>query len=772
MKSKILLLITSALIPFLLQSCWQRPACHEEMVGILKKFNIESNEPKNQWYPLANLNYMDSLLTLPHSTPSQIRYCKYLKAKLLLQLGLEDEAIRILETLALDEKAYGVEMIWKDLAVAYLRQGERVNCITNHGAESCILPIRGMAIHSDPTGSGKAIEIYKKLLARNLQDLESKWLLNLAYMTLGEYPKDVPEAFFIPGLEGDTSYQVKAFKDIAAGLKLDVNNMAGGTIIEDFDNDGYLDLMTSGWGINEAIHYFKNNADGTFSDLSDKVGLEGITGGLNIMQADYNNDGYHDVLVLRGAWKNEFGKEPNSLLKNNGDGTFTDVTTQSGLLSFHPTQTATWNDFNNDGWLDLFIGNETTNAGVHEMHPCELYINNQNGTFREIARHANCQIFKFVKGVTSGDYDNDGWKDIFISTMNGERRLLKNNGMKGAEIIFEDVTIQAGLDKEHGNSFPTWFWDYDNDGWLDIFTCDYSFNQSLAVYAAAEKLNIPAGNPEKMLLYKNNRDGTFTNVANEIGLIKNAFSMGSNFGDIDNDGFLDMYLGTGNPDYKSLIPNKMFKNIEGQKFADVTTSARVGHLQKGHGVSFADMDNDGDQDIYIDMGGAYIGDAYQNSFFLNPGQNDNSWICLVLEGTKSNRSAIGTQVKITFQENGISRNVYRDVNSGGSFGASPLRREIGLGKAALIDKIEIQWHGGNGVQVFNNVKPNQFIKIKEGNDKIETVNLKTLNWNLPEKTLHHHSMMDHHESNNDQQLNSDDDNLKTVDLGISNYSLN
>lgn len=161
--------------------------------------------------------------------------------------------------------------------------------------------------------------------------------------------------------------------------------------------------------------------------------------------------------------------------------------------------------------------------------------------------------------------------------------------------------------------------------------CDYSFNRSLAVYAAAEKLNILAGNPEKMLLYKNNRDGTFTKVVNEAELNKNVFSMGSNFGDIDNDGFLDMYLGTGNRDYKSLIPNKMFKNIGGEKFADVTTSARIGHLQKGLGVSFADMDNDGDQDIYIDIGGAYIGNAYQNFFFLNPGQNDNSGICLVLE---------------------------------------------------------------------------------------------------------------------------------------------
>ncbi len=747
MKPKIFSAIAFALIFISTPSCWQSPSCHEEMVAILKKFNRESQVSKNQWQPLIGLARMDSLLQLPHSTPSQIRYCNYLKANILLQLGQEDEAIAILEELTKEDKNYAFELIWKDLALGYLRQGERVNCIANHSVESCILPVKGMGIHTDQTGSRKAIEIYQKLLSKNnnQEDLESGWLLNIAYMTLGEYPKGISPRFLIPGMEGDTTYKVNAFQDIAGNLKLDTKNMAGGSIVEDFDNDGYLDLMTSSWGITDPLHYFKNNADGTFSDLSEKVGLQGITGGLNIMQADYNNDGYKDVLVLRGAWKNEFGKEPNSLLKNNGDGTFMDVTTQSGLLSFHPTQTATWNDFNNDGWLDLFIGNETATGGVQEAHPCELYINNQDGTFREIAKKAQCNLVRFVKGVTSGDYNNDGWQDIFISTMNGERKLLKNKGTEGGEIIFEDATAQAGLNKERGHTFPTWFWDYNNDGWLDIFTCDYSFDRSLGWYTAAENLDFSLGSPEKMLLYKNNHDGTFTNVANEIGLDKNVFAMGSNFGDIDNDGFLDMYLGTGSPDYKALVPNKMFKNIAGQKFVDVTASARVGNLQKGHGVSFADMDNDGDQDIHIDMGGAYLGDAYQNSFFLNPGQSDNNWICLSLEGTKSNRAAIGTRVKVTFKENGVTRSVYRDVNSGGSFGASPLRREIGVGGAELIEEIEIKWHGSNEVQVFHNIQPNQFIKITEGSDKIESINLKTLYWASPDKSLSPHGL-DHHKT--------------------------
>jgi hypothetical protein len=728
------LIALSVMVTINLLSCAKKDACHDEMVAILDRVHKASYRPANQFYPAAGLGYMDSLLALPHSTPSQIRYCQYLKANIFLELGEEEKAVELLEGIVKDDPELQVELAWKDLAVAYLRQGERANCISNHASESCIMPVKGMGIHDDPAGSRKAVEIYQRLLEKHPNDMESRWLLNLAYMTLGKYPAGVPEKFLIPGMEGDTAVKVRPFDDIATDLKLDVKNMAGGSIVEDFDNDGYLDLLTSGMGTEEGMHYFKNNADGTFTDLSDKVGLKGISGGLNMVQADYNNDGFKDVLVLRGAWKKQFGEEPNSLLRNNGNGTFTDVTTQAGLLSFHPTQTASWNDFNNDGWVDLFIGNETAVAQFEKGHPCELYINNQDGTFREVARAAMCDVELYVKGVTSGDYDHDGWKDLFLSTMNGQRILLKNMGVQqNKEIAFADATHVAGLDHERGNTFPTWFFDYDNDGWLDIFACDYTFRHTLAYYAAAEKLHVPEGSPQKILLYHNNHNGTFTNVADSLGLNRVTFAMGANFGDIDNDGWLDMYLGTGNPDYKSLVPNKMFKNLEGKKFADVTTSARVGHLQKGHGVSFADMDNDGDQDIYIELGGAFPGDAYQNAFFLNPGQSNNRWISLQLEGTKANRVAIGSSIKITFTENGKQRSVYRDVNSGGSFGCSPLRREIGVGQATTIDEIEIRWHGSNTVQVFKNVGVNQFFTITEGDDQLKKVDLKLLIWSLPDK---------------------------------------
>lgn len=710
-----------------------QPGSHEEMIGILKDVNARFNRPENSFATQARLDYTDSLLQLHHRSPERMMRNQFAKANILLELGREQEAIELLEGLEKENQFYDMRLIRRSLAIAYMRLGERSNCIDFHAAESCIMPIRNFGVHVRQDGSRKAIAIYEEMLRNDPNDLESRWLLNIAYMTLGEYPNGVPKQYLVSGLDSDTTREVKPFEDIAGDLQLDIRNVAGGSIVEDFDNDGFLDIMLSSWDLSESMHYFRNLGNGTFADVTTGSGLEEITGGLNMIQGDYDNDGYADVFVLRGAWKGESGMEPNSLLRNNGDGTFSDVTTAAGLLSYHPTQTATWADFNNDGWIDLFIGNESVSGSFKTAHPCELYINNQDGTFSEVAKKAGCEIVLFVKAVTSGDYNNDGWEDIFMSTMDGKRVLLKNNGVKDGEIAFSDVTAAAGLDKDHGRTFPAWFWDYDNDGWVDIFTTDYTFDKPLDSYLAAQSLGIDALSKEKMLLYHNNGDGTFTDVAREAGLDEPVFAMGANFGNVDNDGYLDMYLGTGNPTLESVIPNKMFLNQKGKTFADVTTSARVGHLQKGHGVSFGDLDNDGDEDIFVHMGGAYPGDAYQNSFFLNPGQNDNRWISIRLEGTKSNRMAIGTRLKITFRENGKTRNVYRTVNSGGSFGASTLRREIGLGQATIIDEIEVRWYGSGTVQVFRNVDPDQFIRITEGKDEIINMHNKRVEWIRPNR---------------------------------------
>lgn len=716
------LLLLSALI--LCNSCQKQVDSNKEMVALLAAVNKRELVAANDYALEAELAYIDSLLKTPTDPMNRVNAI-FNEACIYLEKGEEQSSRKLLEDLLQNNKlqlsARNTSIIRKELALTYLRIGERTNCMLNHNAESCIFPIRGCGVHLDKAGSEKAAEIYSSLLRDDPNDLESRWLLNIAYMTLGEYPKGVPTDFLIRGLDEDTSHLVKPFTDAAINIGLNTENMAGGIIVDDLNNDGYLDIVTSSWDLTSPMHYWRNNRNGSFSDLSDSSGLKSFTGGLNMMQTDYNNDGLKDIFVLRGAWKGRFGREPNSLLRNNGDGTFTDVTKQAGLLSFHPTQTATWNDFNNDGWLDVFIGNESVDG--HDDNACELYLNNRNGTFTNIASESGTNISSFVKGVASGDYDNDGWPDIFVSTLDSRKILLKNLGAENGVPHFKDVTQQAGLSNCNTRTFGTWFFDYDNDGWLDLFVCNYDYVTTLGCYAAAEALHLPASNPARQYLFHNNQDGTFTDVTAETGLSKIVFAMGNNFGDIDNDGYPDIYLGTGNPQYQSLVPNRMFKNMGGKYFADVTAAARVGNLQKGHGISFADLDNDGDEDVFEEMGGWFPGDSYQNVLYINPGQNDNRWINVKLEGVQSNRVAIGAKIKVTFNENGIERSVYHDVNSGGSFGANPLMQHIGIGQAKSIESIEIKWPVSNTVQVFKALPANINIRVKEGDNSYATEQL-------------------------------------------------
>ena len=703
-----------------LPGCHPRSS-HADMVALLSAMCDSESVAQNPFYPEGGVRQYDSILQNAAGLQNKLMALTF-KADLLLKLGREQQAIAALDTVVgLATEPAARRLALKMMAIGYLRMGDRSNCINNHNAESCEFPIRGSGIHSNITGSSKAIEIYQTLLREDSTDLAARWLLNIAYMTIGAYPDKVPAAWLIKGLDADTAGTIKPFLELAGNAGLEVNSMAGGSLVEDMDNDGLLDVVTSSWGLEEGMQYRRNNGNGTFTNLSAPSGLHSITGGLNIMQTDYNNDGLKDIFVLRGAWKGAYGREPVSLLRNNGDGTFTDVTEESGLLRveggtgsgtlrLHPTQTAVWADFNNDGWLDVFIGAESSGGNVY---PCELFLNNKNGTFTECALPAGCQVVDFVKGVTAADYNNDGWPDLFISSLTGEKRLLRNDGVGDGMVHFTDVSAAAGLAADHSPTFTTWFFDYNNDGWPDILIANCENYKPLSLYAAAAALHRPIGKAGRIILYRNNHDGTFTDVSDSAGLTQVVFAMGANFGDIDNDGYPDMYFGTGNPLYESVIPNKMYRNVGGKKFEDVTERSRTGNLQKGHGVSFADINNDGDEDIFIKMGGAFPGDAYQSLLFVNPGQNKNHWISLDLQGVKSNRPAIGARIRLSFLDGGVRRNVYKDVNSGGSFGANPLRQHIGVGMAAVIDSVEIRWPG-TGVQVFMNVPVNKFLHIQEG----------------------------------------------------------
>ena len=595
------------------------------------------------------------------------------------------------------------------LAIGYVRLGEQENCIMHHNEQSCIFPIEGIGKHSMKEGSKEGLKYLSKILDEYPNDLISRWLLNVAHMTLGTYPNSVPARFRLPEKSLRSDIPFKVFKDIAPKKKLDVNALSGGVVVEDFDRDSDYDLMASSWSLKDQVKYFENDGHGNYNDKTIEAGISGITGGLNMLHGDYNNDGFEDVIILRGAWLG-MGNHPNSLLKNNGDGTFIDVTKEVGFYSKHPTQTASFVDYNNDGWLDIFVGNESFGQF---RNPCELFENQGDGTFKEVASAIGLSVISGIKGSTWGDIDNDGDMDVYLSNVLGDNFLFKNEGATG-QYMFTNVTTRAGV-AEPAQSFPCWMFDYNNDGWLDIFVSGFSMDRYNYIVedVIAEYLNQPF-KCDAPRLYRNKGDGTFEDVTKKSKLFKPMFTMGCNYGDLDNDGYLDFYLGTGEPDMQAIVPNRMFRNNKGKNFQDVTTAGRFGHLQKGHGIAFNDLDFDGDQDIYAVMGGAYEGDVFQNVLFENPGFGNN-WIKIYIKGTTCNASAIGTRVKIETEN--PQQTIYTTVVSGGSFGSASYRREIGLGKSNKIHRVEVDWPCNGEKQIFENVAVNQQIQIVQGQDQ-------------------------------------------------------
>ena len=599
------------------------------------------------------------------------------------------------------------------LAVAYLRLGENENCVNCHTSESCIFPLTGGGIHEKREGSQKSIPYLEEVLTLTPDDAAARWLLNLAHMTLGSYPKAVPEKYLIKRELFESDEEFPRFTDIAKRVGLNTRSLCGGAIADDFNGDGLLDVVASNWDPAGQLKYYMNTGKGKFIDQTEKAGLTGLYGGLNINQTDYNNDGYPDIYVMRGGWLAELGRYPNSLIRNNGDGTFTDVTIEAGLAKENfPTQTSSWADYNNDGLLDLYVGNEILGD---TPAPSQLFHNNGDGTFTDVAARAGVLNKRYAKAVVWGDYDNDDDPDLYVSCHGEPNRLYRNNG----DGTFTDVAPVLGVDKPIW-SFPAWFWDFNNDGVLDIFVANYKSEEG-AHRVAKSYLGL-SHQSENLCLYQGDGKGGFSEVSREQKLSQLSIPMGANFGDLDNDGFPDFYLGTGYPNYEALMPNQMYRNQGGNSFANITTAGGFGHLQKGHGVVFADLDNDGDQDVFEQMGGAYPGDGFGDVLFQNPGF-ENHWLKLKLIGAKSNRAAIGVRIRVEITEAGKKRSIFCHVNSGGSFGANPLRKEIGLGKAQSIDLLEIHWPTSGTTQIFTEVKIDSCVEIREGEQKYKYFSL-------------------------------------------------
>ncbi len=576
------------------------------------------------------------------------------------------------------------------LGVAYLRKGELDNCVHGHAAASCIVPIAKGGRHAMPEGSRGAIRYLTEYLSEHPDDLDMRWLLNVAYMTLGLYPASVPKQYLIDPAALESPEDPGRFVDVASDVGLGAPGHAGGIVVEDLDGDGRLDVAFSAVDPCEPLRFYHQSSDGTFVDRAAQAGLAGQLGGINMTATDYNNDGHVDLFVMRGGWEYPMR---NSLLRNNGDGTFTDVTREAGLLSGRfRTHTAAWADFDNDGFVDVFVG--------HEEAPSSLFRNRGDGTFADVAAAAGVARTAFTKAAAWGDYDNDGYPDLYVSNYTGENFLYHNerNG------TFTERAKELGVEKPI-MSFPAWFFDYDNDGRLDLFVASFVPSVSEVVKGFLKQPR----QAETMKLYRNTGRGGFEDVTAAVKLDRVVPTMGANFGDIDNDGYLDFYLGTGAPSYAALMPNVLFRNHDGKYFVDVTAATGTGHLQKGHGVAFADIDRDGDVDLFENIGGFVPGDAYNRVLFRNPGHGNN-WLRVRLVGVKSNRAAIGAKIRLTLEDGAVR---YREVTTGGSFGASPFAQHIGLGKNGRVKTLEVIWPTSNTHQTFSDVPANREIVIRE-----------------------------------------------------------
>ena len=661
-----------------------------------------------------------------------------------LEEGIEalEKARELLDTLPRTEVARRLELqVMFQLAVSYMRFGETQNCCLRSDPDSCIVPIQGGGIHTRPEGSRNAIRYLLEFLdetsvnTKNAQALDqtsmhlaARWLLNIAYMTIDEYPDGVPKKYLVDPGTFESEVDFPRFRNIAKSVGVDVFDGAGGSIVEDFDGDGFLDIMCSTWDTTGQLHLFKNGGDGSFEDVTDESGLTGLFGGFHIVQADYDNDGDADVLVVRGTWRGAQGKHPNSLLRNNGDGTFTDVSFVSGIAEdgkHYPTKTAAWADYDHDCFLDVFIGNESNK----ELRvKSQLFHNNGDGTFTDVAEAAGLGKFFFAMGSAWGDFDGDRYPDLYVSA--GANKLYRNN----RDGTFTNVAAELDVNRPR-NSFPVWFWDYNNDGALDIFVATSTgggvgmltlFPTGVGTSQVRPALRGTQKGFERnmasrlMCLFEGDGKGGFREVAQERNLTYPAQVMGCNFGDLDNDGYLDFYLGTGDTDYHELRPNLMFINPGGRGFVNVTMAGGFGHLQKGHGISFADLDHDGDQDVYAQMGGAWKGDRYHNALFENPGFG-NRWTCVKLIGTRSNRCGIGARISVEIVEDGGTRWIRKYVTTGSSFGANPLRQTIGLGKAEKIVRLEVFWPTSDTTQVFTEVPLDSFLEITEDSEELSVV---------------------------------------------------
>lgn len=600
------------------------------------------------------------------------------------------------------------------LGMAQLRRGESVNCLPNvmmtgdhvmdmDHAQYCALPIR--KYHDDPQYARAAAKTFLHLIETWGKDNRLyHWLLNYACMTSNDFPQGVPPAYrvsaaFMSRFYGEGKVQAERefanirFDERGAELGVNVHNAGRGVAIEDFDLDGHLDMITGGSFDN--LRYFHNNGHGGFDDWTERGGFGGYRQPFFITVTDIDNDGAPDILVTR------MFHDGVTLYRNKGDGTFQDVTEAWGL-PVHREDNAlssawgtAWGDVNNDGKIDLFIsrlGMEipfTQGLLSRPRFYSALYIN-EGGRFVERTKEYGLSAVvrdKYFIGAAFGDFKNNGYPGLYLSSpIINESVLLENIDGKRFE-------VSAAYTKSNGG-FVGSFVDVNHDGRLDLFQGGFSDAKS------SVEMGMFGANPDdyrsgKSTVLLQQPNGKFEELRGFFDMPGG--TMGSSYGDLDNDGCYDFYLGTGSPEGWFIYPKMMYKGIpDGNgcslKTANISMTNNFASVQKAHGIVFFDFNEDGLQDIYSSLGGMWPADRWPNQFFVNRSVTTNTWIKLRLRGRRTNSFGIGARIKVTAHD-AAGGKIVREalVDQKTAFGSGPYLTQIGLGKAVAVDSTEVYW---------------------------------------------------------------------------------
>jgi enediyne biosynthesis protein E4 len=542
-------------------------------------------------------------------------------------------------------------------------------------------------------------------------------------------------------LTGNTFAQdlMPQFVDIAKEAKIEFSHLKGnqgvatileeagpGVCVADYNGDGWPDIYfvngrdLHGHGVPARNALYRNNGDGTFTDVTDLAGVAGTGFGLGCIWGDYDNDGHPDLYVT------QYGK--NVLYHNDGNGKFTDATAKAhvdgsdfGTL-FHTG--AVFFDYDRDGWLDLYVGGYVTfgpdskqtciTSGeesscpptVYQGSPAVLYHNNRDGTFTNVTKAAHLyQPEGKNLSVAAVDYDNDGWPDLFVAN-DSMRAYLYQNQHDGT---FKEVGVTSGMaltdDGSEMAAMCLSFGDYDNDGMLDLYISDFQ----------------EAGDH----LWHNEGHGSFNEVSQQAGITtptRPFLSFGGGFFDYDNDGWLDLIIANGHvyPGIEKTSPgshykqtNLLFHNLRNGRFADVTKAAAsrnaftIPHL--GRGVAFADFFNDGHVDLVVGN------NDDSPSLLRNTTEGSNHFVSFKLVGTKSNRDAIGARIRV---QTGNTSQIREIMGAGSYLSQSDLRAHFGLALATHIDVVEVIWPDSQK-QKFTDLQPDRFYQLVEGSNRVE-----------------------------------------------------